>query len=285
MSRLTRAAIIAVGSELLTPSRLDTNSLFITSELNALGIDLLFKSVIGDDRAELTAAVESDKQRRIDLQATAQELALQSRQLAESLRDTEMQDLSLRKDEENLRQFLADLDVRLAGIDAEIQKGVADRQRFEQEARSAQAQLAQWTSEKTGQEAGLARVRERLAAIDQEGRAFQERVTEARLLSESLRAKQGHEQANRSRVVQQQTATEQRRQALLDHLENLTRDIQRSHDTGLDLFCQGPDKFFSFGVQVCKPEFRPRLVQRFGAPPGDGLVVGNADDKPLFSFE
>ncbi|MFO0705772.1 MAG: chromosome segregation protein SMC [Nitrospira sp.] len=181
-------------------------------------------------RADLTAAVESDKQRRIELQATAQELALQSRQLAESLRDTEMQDLSLRKDEENLRQFLADLDVRLAGIDAEIQKGVADRQRFEQEARSAQAQLAQWTSEKTGQEASLARVRERLAVIDQEGRAFQERVTEARLLSESLRAKQGHEQANHSRITQQQTATEQRRQALLDHLESLTRDIQRSHE-------------------------------------------------------
>jgi len=181
-------------------------------------------------RNELTAALESDKQRRLDLQSRGQNLSLQIRQLAESLRDTEMQDLSLRKDEENLRQFMADLDVRLGGIAAEIQKGIVDRQRFEQEARSAQAQLAQWVSEKTGQEASLGRVRERLTAIDLEGRLFQERVTEARLLSEGLRAKQGHEQANRLRIRQQQVESEQRRQALLSHLEGLGRDIQHSHE-------------------------------------------------------
>jgi nicotinamide-nucleotide amidase len=55
--RLTRAAVIAVGSELLTPLRIDTNSLFITERLNLLGIELSFKSVIGDDRAELANAV------------------------------------------------------------------------------------------------------------------------------------------------------------------------------------------------------------------------------------
>jgi nicotinamide-nucleotide amidase len=51
---LTRAAIIAVGSELLTPHRIDTNSLFVTAQLNALGIDVVMKAVAGDDRAELT---------------------------------------------------------------------------------------------------------------------------------------------------------------------------------------------------------------------------------------
>jgi nicotinamide-nucleotide amidase len=48
------AAIIAVGSELLTGSRLDTNSLFITNALNAIGIEVLFKSVVGDRKSELT---------------------------------------------------------------------------------------------------------------------------------------------------------------------------------------------------------------------------------------
>lgn len=52
---LRRAAILAIGSELLTPSRIDTNSLFITNALNAIGIDVVFKAVAGDDRAELTA--------------------------------------------------------------------------------------------------------------------------------------------------------------------------------------------------------------------------------------
>lgn len=53
MKPLTRAAIIAVGSELLTPLRLDTNSLFITEQLNILGIDVVLKAVAGDDRGEL----------------------------------------------------------------------------------------------------------------------------------------------------------------------------------------------------------------------------------------
>jgi nicotinamide-nucleotide amidase len=50
---LTRAAIIAVGSELLTPLRVDTNSLFVTGKLNALGIDVVMKGVAGDDREEV----------------------------------------------------------------------------------------------------------------------------------------------------------------------------------------------------------------------------------------
>ncbi len=52
-----RVAILAVGSELLTPSRIDTNSLLITEELNLLGIEVAYKSVIGDDREELATAV------------------------------------------------------------------------------------------------------------------------------------------------------------------------------------------------------------------------------------
>lgn len=47
--------IIAVGSELLTPDRLDTNSLFLTEKLNALGIEVALKTVVGDDRERLTA--------------------------------------------------------------------------------------------------------------------------------------------------------------------------------------------------------------------------------------
>ena len=59
MKAISRAAIIAVGSELLTPSRTDTNSLFITEQLNLLGIEVAFKSIVGDDRAELENAVRS----------------------------------------------------------------------------------------------------------------------------------------------------------------------------------------------------------------------------------
>jgi nicotinamide-nucleotide amidase len=51
------AAIIAVGSELLTPYKTDTNSLYVTAVLNDLGIAVAFKAIVGDSRAELTAHI------------------------------------------------------------------------------------------------------------------------------------------------------------------------------------------------------------------------------------
>jgi len=51
-----KAEIIAVGSELLTPDRLDTNSLFLTEELNKLGIEILRKTIVGDHRELLSEA-------------------------------------------------------------------------------------------------------------------------------------------------------------------------------------------------------------------------------------
>jgi nicotinamide-nucleotide amidase len=51
------AAIIAVGSELLTPDKTDTNSLYITQVLNDLGIDVAFKAVVGDRRDELASHI------------------------------------------------------------------------------------------------------------------------------------------------------------------------------------------------------------------------------------
>ncbi|MEO7142001.1 MAG: competence/damage-inducible protein A [Bryobacteraceae bacterium] len=47
------AEIIAVGSEMLTPQKIDTNSLFLTGQLNALGVEVVRKTVVGDDRARL----------------------------------------------------------------------------------------------------------------------------------------------------------------------------------------------------------------------------------------
>jgi nicotinamide-nucleotide amidase len=52
------AEIVAVGSELLTPYRQDTNSLYLTEKLNALGVDVIFKTIAGDNRRQLTSAAE-----------------------------------------------------------------------------------------------------------------------------------------------------------------------------------------------------------------------------------
>jgi nicotinamide-nucleotide amidase len=52
------AEIIAVGSEMLTPYRMDTNSLYLTEQLNLLGVDVIFKSVVGDDLRRLVATAQ-----------------------------------------------------------------------------------------------------------------------------------------------------------------------------------------------------------------------------------
>jgi len=53
------AEIIAVGSEMLTPSRQDTNSLFITERLNHLGVSVAFKTIVGDRLKHLTDAIRN----------------------------------------------------------------------------------------------------------------------------------------------------------------------------------------------------------------------------------
>ena len=47
------AEIIAIGSELLTPFRQDTNSLYLTAQLNSLGVEVGFKTIVGDDFKDL----------------------------------------------------------------------------------------------------------------------------------------------------------------------------------------------------------------------------------------
>ena len=61
-----KAEIIAVGSELLTPDRMDTNSLFLTEELNKLGIEVVRKTVVGDN-TELLREAFRDALNRVPL--------------------------------------------------------------------------------------------------------------------------------------------------------------------------------------------------------------------------
>src|SRR5438067_4783933 len=51
------AEIIAIGSELLTPRFQDTNSLYLTEHLNAVGIPVVMKMIVGDDENYLEDAV------------------------------------------------------------------------------------------------------------------------------------------------------------------------------------------------------------------------------------
>jgi nicotinamide-nucleotide amidase len=54
-----KACILAIGSEMLTPFRVDTNSLFITERLNSIGCDVRLKAVVADDVVELMQVVRA----------------------------------------------------------------------------------------------------------------------------------------------------------------------------------------------------------------------------------
>jgi nicotinamide-nucleotide amidase len=95
------AEIIAIGSELLTPERTDTNSLWLTEKLNGVGIEVKLKTIVGDDDARLEESIkdalrrsrivittgglgptEDDITRKIAARATGRRLLLDERVLA-----------------------------------------------------------------------------------------------------------------------------------------------------------------------------------------------------------
>jgi nicotinamide-nucleotide amidase len=57
------AEIIAIGSELLMPQFRDTNSLYLTEQLNAAGIPVTMKTIVGDDENYLEHAVRGAMER------------------------------------------------------------------------------------------------------------------------------------------------------------------------------------------------------------------------------
>lgn len=99
------AEIIAIGSELLTPTKQDTNSLWLTEKLNEIGIEVMLKTVVGDDEMRLEEAIkdalkrsdvvittgglgptEDDVTRQVSARAIGRELIFHE-ELAEELRE------------------------------------------------------------------------------------------------------------------------------------------------------------------------------------------------------
>jgi len=54
-----KSEIIAVGSEMLTPWRQDTNSLYLTEKFNEIGVTVAFKTIVGDRRKDLVGAIRT----------------------------------------------------------------------------------------------------------------------------------------------------------------------------------------------------------------------------------
>ena len=117
------AEIIAIGSELLSPNRSDTNSLWLTDQLNRIGIDVKLKTIVGDDDARLEEVVkdaakrsrvvistgglgptEDDITRKVVARALGRRLSLDEK-LLEEIR-TKFQRFGMNMPERNSRQAM-----------------------------------------------------------------------------------------------------------------------------------------------------------------------------------
>src|SRR5215813_11438851 len=117
------AEIIAIGSELLAPNRTDTNSLWLTEQLNRLGIDVKLKTIVGDDDSRLEELIkdavkrsrvvittgglgptEDDITRKVVARAVSKRLALDESVLAEIR--ARFQSFGLAMPERNSRQAM-----------------------------------------------------------------------------------------------------------------------------------------------------------------------------------
>jgi competence/damage-inducible protein CinA-like protein len=57
------AEIIAIGSELLMPNFVDTNSMYLTRQLNEIGISVVMKTIVGDDETYLEQGLRGSLER------------------------------------------------------------------------------------------------------------------------------------------------------------------------------------------------------------------------------
>jgi nicotinamide-nucleotide amidase len=58
-----KSEIVAVGSEMLTPFRQDTNSLYLTEKLNEIGVTVAYKTIVGDRRKDLVRVIRTALER------------------------------------------------------------------------------------------------------------------------------------------------------------------------------------------------------------------------------
>jgi chromosome segregation protein len=191
-------------------------------------------------------ALQESKQLREESVAQAATLREDERHTAQALREAELLELSVQKDETGVDHQRVELRRRADVLADDLRACGQERLRLEQELKSGRGQLAQWIAEKTGQETILTQARARLGDIERDMSARQQQHTEARLMLENLRSRGEHGRADLNRLLQEQQAAGSRVAVLEDQLATLTAAIEESRRESArqDSLCQ------EYGVTV-----------------------------------
>ncbi len=191
-------------------------------------------------RDVLGASLRESKQLREESVAQASAFKDDEQRTAQALREAELLELSVQKDETGVDQQRLELRRRADVLADDLADGAQERIRLEQELASGRRQLAQWIAEKTGQEATLMQARSRVGDIERDMSAKQQQLTEARLMVENLRSRREHGRADLERLLQDHVETVDRVAALEEQLATLIGAIEQSRQESArqDLLCQ-----------------------------------------------
>jgi chromosome segregation protein len=183
--------------------------------------------------ARRTAAVQALEQARSAREDAAAELGLgreDEQRLGRAIREAEMLELSLQKDDAGVERQRGELHRRMEVLAEELQRGLAEQARLQEEFQSSQSQLGQWVAEKVGQETGLLHVRERLVVIESQSLAIQQRLTEVRLSLESMRGRREHATNDIARFTQRLDAAQRRATDLEEQVAGLVEATENSRE-------------------------------------------------------
>ena len=150
--------------------------------------------------------------------------------LGRAIREAEMLELSLQKDDAGVERQRGELHRRMDVLGEELQRGLAEQARLQEQFHFSQAQLEQWVAEKVGQESGLLQVRERLVVIESQSLAIQQRLTEVRLSLESMRGRREHATGDIARFTQRLDAAQRRATDLEEQVAGLVQATESSRE-------------------------------------------------------
>ncbi len=183
--------------------------------------------------ARRTEAVQALELARVAREEAAAALGLgreDEQRLGRAIREAEMLELSLQKDDAGVERQRGELHRRMDVLGEELQRSLAEQARLQEQFQSSQAQLEQWVGEKVGQESGLLQVRERLVVIESQGLAIQQRLTEVRLSLESMRGRREHATGDIARFTQRLDAAQRRATDLEEQVAGLVQATESSRE-------------------------------------------------------
>ncbi|TAJ24782.1 MAG: chromosome segregation protein SMC, partial [Nitrospirae bacterium] len=179
-------------------------------------------------RVELTHSLE--EHRRIREQLSAESLSVKTAQqrLDRTIRDGEMQLLGLTKDEASLGQNVEEFDRRIETIRTERREAEEERTQIEGDIASVRERLLRLRQEHAVGDARHAELGKALLAMEEDIRAVQQRVMDARLDVATSRSRRERDEADLARLIGEQAEWDVRTGVLERQIAALDEAMQHS---------------------------------------------------------